>query len=63
LNQKLSGKPGAVQVQAHPAVAQARKDALVAQFAQLDPVVLLHEIRQSQARLTAMADATSFFRK
>lgn len=47
-------------VQAHPAVAQAGKDALVAQFAQLDPVVLLHEIRQSQARLTAMADATSF---
>jgi hypothetical protein len=44
-------------VQAHPAVAQAAKDALAAQFKQLDPVVLLHEIRQSQARLTALADA------
>jgi hypothetical protein len=44
-------------VQAHPAVAQAAKDALAAQFKQLDPVVLLHEIRQSQARLTAQAHA------
>ncbi len=47
-------------VQAHPAVAQAAKDALVAQFTQLDPVVLLHDIRQAQARLTALADATPF---
>lgn len=45
-------------VQAHPAVAQAAKDALVAQFAQLDPVVLLHDIRQGQGRLAALADAT-----
>ena len=47
-------------VQAHPAVAQEAKDALAAQFKQLDPVVLLHEIRQSQARLTALADAAPF---
>lgn len=47
-------------VQAHPAVAQAAKDALAAQFSQLDPVILLHEIRQAQARLTALADATPF---
>ena len=47
-------------VQAHPAVAQAAKDALARQFAQLDPVILLHEIRQAQARLTALADATPF---
>lgn len=45
-------------VLAHPAVAQVAKDDLAAQFAQLDPVVLLHDIRQSQARLTALADAT-----
>ena len=45
-------------VQAHPAIAQATKDALTAQFSDLDPVRLLHEIRQSQARLTALADAT-----
>ena len=45
-------------VQAHPAVSQAAKDALASQFAQLDPVVLLHDIRQAQARLTALADAT-----
>jgi len=45
-------------VRAHPAVLQAAKDALVAQFAQLDPVVLLHDIRRAQGRLTAMADAT-----
>lgn len=44
-------------VQAHPAVAQAAKDALATQFKQLDPVALLHEIRQSQARLTGLADA------
>jgi len=44
-------------VQAHPAVAQEAKDALATQFGQLDPVVLLHAIRQSQARLTALADA------
>ncbi len=36
------------------------KDALAAQFSQLDPVILLHEIRQAQARLTALADATPF---
>jgi hypothetical protein len=45
-------------VQAHPAVAQAAKDGLVAQFAQLDPVALLHDIRQGQGRLAALADAT-----
>jgi hypothetical protein len=45
-------------VQTHPAVAQAAKDALAAQFVQLDPVILLHEIRQAQSRLTALADAT-----
>ena len=45
-------------VQAHPAVAQASKDELAAQFTQLDPVVLLHDIRQAQARLTALADTT-----
>jgi len=44
-------------VQAHPGVAQAAKDELAAQFAQLDPVVLLHDIRQAQGRLTALADA------
>lgn len=43
-------------VQAHPAVMQAAKDGLAAQFAQLDPVVLLHDIRQAQERLTALAD-------
>lgn len=43
-------------VQAHPAVAQAARDELAAQFTQLDPVVLLHDIRQAQARLTALAD-------
>lgn len=47
-------------VQAHPAVAQEAKDALAAQFGQLDPVVLLHAIRQSQARLTALADSGPF---
>jgi len=45
-------------VQAHPAVAPAAKDVLAVQFAQLDPVILLHDIRQAQARLTALADAT-----
>ena len=45
-------------VQAHPAVSQAAKDALAAQFAQLDPVALLHDVRQAQARLAALADAT-----
>lgn len=45
-------------VQAHPAVAPVAKDVLAAQFVQLDPVILLHEIRQAQARLTALADAT-----
>jgi len=46
-------------VLAHPTVSQAAKDELTAHFAQLDPVVLLHEIRRSQARLTALADAAS----
>lgn len=46
-------------VSAHPAVASVAKDALVVQFAQLDPVVLLHEIRQAQTRLTALADAAA----
>ncbi len=45
-------------VQAHPAVAQASRDELAAQFTQLDPVVLLHDIRPAQARLTALADTT-----
>lgn len=44
--------------QAHPAVPQAMKDALAAQFAELDPVMLLHDMRQAQARLAALADAT-----
>lgn len=44
-------------VQAHPAAAQAAKDELAAQFAQLDPVVLLHDVREAQAQLTAPADA------
>jgi hypothetical protein len=44
--------------QAHPAVSQAAKDALAAQFEQIDPVVLLHDVRQAQARLAALADAT-----
>jgi hypothetical protein len=47
-------------VQAHPAVSQAAKDDLAARFAQLDPVVLLHDIRQAQTRLAALADATPF---
>jgi hypothetical protein len=47
-------------VLAHPAVAQVAKDALVAQFEQLDPVVLLHDIRLGQGRLAALADATPF---
>ena len=47
-------------VKAHPAVLQAAKDALVAQFKQLDPVALLHDIRRAQARLTELADATPF---
>jgi hypothetical protein len=42
----------------HPAISQAAKDDFATQFAQLDPVVLLHDIRQAQARLTALADAT-----
>jgi len=45
-------------VQAHPAVSQAAKDALAAQFAGLDPVALLHDVRQAQGRLAALADAT-----
>ena len=47
-------------MQAHPAVASVAKDALAAPFAQLDPVVLLHNIRQAQTRLTALADAAPF---
>lgn len=43
-------------VQAHPAVPQTIKDALAAQFETLDPVVLLLEIRQAQARLVALSD-------
>lgn len=45
-------------VQAHSAVAPDAKDALAAQFAQLDPVILLKDIRQAQTRLTALADVT-----
>jgi hypothetical protein len=45
-------------VLAHPAVVQETKSALEAQFATLDPVTLLHDIRQAQARLVALADAT-----
>ena len=44
-------------VQAHPAVSRAIKDALAAQFETLDPVVLLHDIREAQSRLVALADA------
>ncbi len=44
-------------VQAHPAVAQATKDALAAQFETLDSIMLLHDIREAQARLAALADA------
>ena len=43
-------------VQEHPAITQAVKDNLAVQFAQLDSVVLLHNIRQSQERLKALAD-------
>ncbi len=45
-------------VQAHPAVAHETKVALAVRFGTLDPVMLLHDIRQAQARLTALADAT-----
>jgi hypothetical protein len=34
------------------------KDALAAQFAKIDPVILLRDMPQAQARLAAMADAT-----
>jgi hypothetical protein len=44
-------------VQAHPAVSRVIKDALAAQFETLDPVVLLHDIREAQSRLVALADA------
>ena len=44
-------------VQAHLAVSDATKHALTAQFETLDPVALLHDIRQAQARLVALADA------
>nr|WP_306751524.1 hypothetical protein [Paracoccus sp. M09] len=47
-------------VLAHPAVSAAAKAELSEQFARLDPVVLLHDIRQSQARLTALTDTESF---
>ena len=47
-------------VQAHPAVSRAIKDALAAQFETLDPVVLLHGIREAQSRLVALADAAPF---
>ena len=42
---------------AHPAVSDSTKQALTAQFQTLDPVALLHEIREAQARLVALADA------
>lgn len=44
-------------VQAHPAVPDAIKQALTAQFEVLDPVALLHDIREAQTRLVALADA------
>lgn len=44
-------------VQAHPAVSDSTKQALRAQFEMLDPVALLHDIREAQARLVALADA------
>ena len=44
-------------VQAHSAVSDATKHALTAQFETLDPVALLHDIREAQARLVALADA------
>jgi hypothetical protein len=44
-------------VRAHPAVSDAAKDALAAQFEALDPVVLLLDIREAQARLVEIADA------
>lgn len=47
-------------VQAHPSVPQAAKGDLATQFTQLDPVVLLRDIREAQARLAALADATPF---
>ena len=47
-------------VMAHPAVSQAVKAELLEQFARLDPVVLLHDIRQSQARLATLTDTGSF---
>ena len=43
-------------VQAHPAVSDAIKHALAAQFETLDPVGLLHDIREAQARLVTLAD-------
>ena len=44
-------------LQAHPDVSDAIKQALTAQFEVLDPVAMLHDIRQAQARLVALADA------
>lgn len=44
-------------MQAHPAVPDAIKQALTAQFAVLDPVALLHDIREAQTQLVALADA------
>jgi hypothetical protein len=44
-------------VQGHPAVSDSTKQALTAQFEVLDPVALLHDIREAQARLVALADA------
>jgi hypothetical protein len=38
-------------VQDHPAISQAAKAALAEQFARLDPVMLLHDMREAQARL------------
>lgn len=44
--------------QAHPAVSRSTKQALMAQFDMLDPVILLRDIRAAQARLVALADNT-----
>lgn len=43
-------------LQAHPAVSDATKHALATQFETLDPVRLLHDIREAQARLVTLAD-------
>ncbi|MBY6059746.1 transposase family protein [Leisingera daeponensis] len=48
-------------VMTHPEVSQAAKLKLSGQFAQLDPVVLLHDIRQPQARLAALPETALSF--